>query len=233
MSVLTESNISSKTVIPDKSAIYSVAVTESAISEQEDFTTSNTPVPNSPAKRTELEEAVLVTNGVVQTTKETALCTNVKNNEREPLLSLQGAFKQHLVFPVAQDKKKETKERLPSAISGEAWREYYNKKENEAKRKLDKKQKRKEERELRKDHKKAKTGKGRKNVVENQGSSTLKKKKIHCSLCDDELVSDAEEEAERNIGCDFCPRWYHLYCTELSDLPYAMAAEREYKCSLC
>ncbi|KAJ8953423.1 hypothetical protein NQ318_023540 [Aromia moschata] len=205
-SILTESNFSPKTVTVDKPAIYSkeitIVLTKGVINEHlENVSTASTnlAIPYSSPKTTEVEETVpiSVTNGVVQSAEETASCSNAHNNEREPLLSLQGAFKQHLVFPAAQDKKKEAKEKLPSAISGEAWREYYAKKENEAKRKLNEKQKRKEERGVKE-------------------------------------ISDAEEEAERNIGCDFCPRWFHLKCcTELKDLPYSVAAERDYKCDIC
>lgn len=64
----------------------------------------------------------------------------------------------------------------------------------------------------------------RKNVKK-QVQNALKKKKITCSMCEDELVSDAEEEGEKNIGCDFCARWYHLHCTELNALPYSLAAQ--------
>lgn len=108
----------------------------------------------------------------------------------------------------------------------------YAQKENEVKRKLNEKQKRQEKRVLKKENQNPKTGKMRKNVAKNKCQIRLKRKTT-CSLCNDELVSDAEEEAERNIGCDFCPRRYHLHCTEPSDLPYFVAAEKDYKCNFC
>lgn len=70
------------------------------------ITASNFSEPKSLLKTIEVKgtAAISVTNGLVQPA-ETASCSNAENNELEPLLSMQGAFKQHLVFPVAQDKK--------------------------------------------------------------------------------------------------------------------------------
>lgn len=37
------------------------------------------------------------------------------------------------------------------------------------------------------------------------------RKKQKCSACDDELDHYAEEEGEKNVGCDKCSRWYVFY----------------------
>ncbi|CAH0549892.1 unnamed protein product [Brassicogethes aeneus] len=228
-SILDKPNPSAKILSVEADPV--VHVTEDVRTNQHERQAS--PARTDSSRKTTVVEETSVTNDLVQPIEETASCSNVENNKREPLLSLQGAFKQHLVFPVALDKKKEVKEKLPSAISGEAWREYFAKKENDANHKLNEKKKRKEERGLKKQNKKLKTGKVRKNVGKKQVPNKPTKKKIKCSLCDDELVSDAEEEGERNIGCDFCQRWYHLHCTELNDLPYSVVATMDYKCNFC
>lgn len=55
-------------------------------------------------------------------------------------------FKRALFWPEPETKKRRTKERIPSAITGEAWRSYVMKKENEKKQKEEQKQKRIKER---------------------------------------------------------------------------------------
>lgn len=55
-------------------------------------------------------------------------------------------FKRALFWPEPETKKKRTKERMPSAITGEAWRSYVIKKENEKKQKEEQKNKRMKER---------------------------------------------------------------------------------------
>ncbi|KAG5867636.1 hypothetical protein JTB14_037293 [Gonioctena quinquepunctata] len=46
------------------------------------------------------------------------------------------------------------------------------------------------------------------------------RKKQKCGVCDDELDSDAEEEREKNVGCDTCPRWVRLNCMKLLGQSY-------------
>ena len=44
-------------------------------------------------------------------------------------------------------------------------------------------------------------------------------KKLQCIVCENDLISDIEEEQLKNIGCDHCYRWYHLKC----EIPYETA----------
>ena len=37
-----------------------------------------------------------------------------------------------------------------------------------------------------------------------------KKKGLLCGLCEDELISDTEDDLLKNIGCDMCPNWFNL-----------------------
>lgn len=63
--------------------------------------------------------------------------------------------------------------------------------------------------------------------------SSTSKDKILCTFCEEMLFSDAEDDENKNIGCDKCPRWYHLKCTDMSDLTYDDAAQKEYICDMC
>lgn len=54
-----------------------------------------------------------------------------------------------------------------------------------------------------------------------------------CTACNDELISDVEDEDLKNIGCDNCSNWFHFKCTELNALPYDIAAGKEFHCQFC
>ncbi|KAJ8953396.1 hypothetical protein NQ318_023513, partial [Aromia moschata] len=60
--------------------------------------------------------------------------------------------------------------------------------------------------------------------------SPTNKENIKCSSCNDELISDTEDDSEKNIGCDECPRWFHMKCTAFCGLPYSEAANKDYIC---
>lgn len=55
-----------------------------------------------------------------------------------------------------------------------------------------------------------------------------KKNKQQCAQCDKDLESDTEIENEKNVGCDICPRWFHLGCTKFNRLSYTEVTEAEY-----
>ncbi|KAJ8956456.1 hypothetical protein NQ318_010770 [Aromia moschata] len=63
--------------------------------------------------------------------------------------------------------------------------------------------------------------------------SPTNKENIKCSSCNDELISDTEDDSEKNIGCDECPRWFHMKCTAFCGLPYSEAANKDYICLMC
>lgn len=67
----------------------------------------------------------------------------------------------------------------------------------------------------------------------NKDDTKETQKKGNCGICAEELISDVEEDDEKNIGCDFCPRWFHMKCTEFIGIPYMEAASKEYKCDYC
>lgn len=57
--------------------------------------------------------------------------------------------------------------------------------------------------------------------------------RIKCVGCDEDLVSDVEEDELKNIGCDKCPRWFHMKCTMHKGRPYAEVADQEFICHVC
>ncbi|KAJ8942842.1 hypothetical protein NQ314_009904 [Rhamnusium bicolor] len=57
--------------------------------------------------------------------------------------------------------------------------------------------------------------------------------KIPCANCNEELNSDTDDDDKKNIGCDFCDKWYHKKCTNLIGTPYHIAAIQDYKCDKC
>ena len=40
----------------------------------------------------------------------------------------------------------------------------------------------------------------------------MEKEKNICASCEEELISDVEEDEDKNIGCDICPKWFHVKC---------------------
>ncbi|KAJ3625859.1 hypothetical protein MTP99_016398 [Tenebrio molitor] len=137
------------------------------------------------------------------------------------------SFERHLSFPEPISKSKKTqpqKEKLPSAISSKAWRNFLSKKEEAKTAKLEGIRKRKQERQIAKEkrhtqirRKKSENTanpkkpigrpkRAKENVEAASSSSVSSRQKIHCASCDEELESDTEADEEKNIGCDICPR---------------------------
>lgn len=160
------------------------------------------------------------------------------------------AFDKHLSYPEPIKHTKKVKEMLPSAISSEAWRKYYKNKDEEKKKKTEMIRNRKIERETKRNemaYKKTKAGKrpiqrDKKTLKKEANSESVttsnslvvtSSKSIRCTSCSEILESDAEEDEEKNIGCDYCTRWYHLKCTEFIGMAYEEAAEKDYRCDLC
>lgn len=61
----------------------------------------------------------------------------------------------------------------------------------------------------------------------------VKTNKIRCASCEDILESDTEEEDLKNVGCDACPRWYHLKCSHFRNERYEIAAASDFMCDFC
>lgn len=131
------------------------------------------------------------------------------------------SFGKHLyhpkpIQPSTSNGSRPYKARAPSAVSSEKWRDFY---QNIAQKKEDKASeilKRKAER-----------------IMKKKPKPTKRKKRETCANCEEELVSDVEDDTFKNIGCDNCPRWYHLMCTIYYNLSYAEAAEKDFHCELC
>ncbi|XP_045501117.1 uncharacterized protein LOC123698513 [Colias croceus] len=155
--------------------------------------------------------------------------------------SVNKVFEQHLFIPQPLEKSKKniSKDRIPSAISGKKWREYHLLKEKIKQEKIEAKEKAKvarkrkqEEAKRRKETKKAKINKKEtplktKNLASNQNV------KQHCGQCANILNSDTEDDEDKNVGCDFCTKWFHLKCTDFIGLTYEDVKNKPFKCNTC
>lgn len=63
--------------------------------------------------------------------------------------------------------------------------------------------------------------------------ATEKTEKQSCGICEEPLDSDAEDENEKNVGCDTCPRWYHMGCTQFNGLKYSDVQHKDFICDFC
>ncbi|KAJ8941790.1 hypothetical protein NQ314_010278 [Rhamnusium bicolor] len=136
------------------------------------------------------------------------------------------------------NEKRKPKDKLPAAISSEEFRKQLQEKIDKKKQLEEEKKKRKEERIKRNTERKEQILK-RKRIRENsltpqlKRPSTLKKKKEACADCNLDLDSDTENNDERNIGCDKCPKWYHLKCTIFQGCAYSDIQNSEFICKYC
>ncbi|KAG5866406.1 hypothetical protein JTB14_004562 [Gonioctena quinquepunctata] len=109
-----------------------------------------------------------------------------------------GSFEKNLVYPQPLEKtttSKYRREKLPSAISPEAWRKHYSDKARDKEEKDNAKKKRKLDNVKKKEAK---------NVMEGQSSVLTSKDqnvKQKCETCEEELDSETEEENEKKVGC--------------------------------
>lgn len=127
-------------------------------------------------------------------------CT-AKNNKtvtsEAEVESLNKSFEKHLKYPEPLKKSSsdtKIKEKLPSAISSKAWRDYYLKKENVKKEKEEAVLKRKEERKTKQLSKKTAKYKSDK---KNNDDDTKTQKKENCGIRAEELISDDEADKKK------------------------------------
>lgn len=146
-------------------------------------------------------------------------------------------FTKHLKFPGAIEKSKKTPRlKLPSAISSDAWRKHYNKKQVDKEGKESAKKRRREETERRKAEKNKKTrkaketGEPRRKKVARAEKAKVREK---CARCSDYLISEAEDDEDKNIGCDLCPQWFHMKCTAFQGRKYEEVYQEEFICDQC
>lgn len=165
-------------------------------------------------------------------------------------------FQNHLFFPspIASSQKRQQKDPLPSAISAIEYRKILQQKidlkekaENEKLKRKQERIRKKEDREVipKKKQKKMYAKKLKQcnrsesesddntkvNLTSNIPSSS--KKKEHCASCDLTLDSDTEDNDLKNIGCDSCPNWYHLKCTEFQGCNFSDVENLSFICDFC
>lgn len=143
-------------------------------------------------------------------------------------MSYSPSMDKHLKIPKPLPKSKNSTAviRPPSAISSLGWRQILEEKEEEKLLKRTEIEKRKEQR-AQKREAVLFTKNQRKNLKK------VRKLKQTCGKCNEDLISDIEDDDLKNIGCDDCPRWYHLKCTTFCGISYNEVATREFKCDLC
>lgn len=150
-------------------------------------------------------------------------------------------FEQHLFIPKPLKKSKQNipKARIPSAISGKKWREYHLLKEKAKQEKNEEKEKAKE---AKKQAVKRKQEETKKNKEKNKAKKLNKGKllttteltsKQNCGQCANILNSDTEDDENKNVGCDFCTKWFHLKCTDFIGLTYDDVKDKPFKCNMC
>lgn len=137
-------------------------------------------------------------------------------------------------------KKKNETEKAPAAISSDSFRNFLRQKEQKKVKEEKEKEKRKAERLKRREHiekqKQKRKKRGRK--VENSELSQVEKKsnvkiKEKCANCNLEMESDKEDNDLKNLGCDKCPKWYHLKYTPYASCIYEEIANKNFICSFC
>lgn len=146
-------------------------------------------------------------------------------------------FKKHLYWPTPF--KKSTKPKTESngkppvaAVSSDVYREFLKKKQEKKVREEEEKQRRKEMRLKRvSENKKIQLKKRKVNKVAT--SETTSKIKEKCGSCGSDLDSDVEDDTLKNVGCDKCPRWFHLKCTYFYGYSYDQIINREFICPFC
>lgn len=178
---------------------------------------------------------------------------NSKTSTPTSRYAVSPALRKHLYAPKALDfrtKNKPKRETMPLAISSGTWRQYMKEKDDEKENIV----KQREERKRRIEHNKAerekkKIEKRTKKINQLSKPKVVKKKlkdknqnlvvtknekeKILCAGCEEELVSDVEEDENKNIGCDICPKWFHLKCTVHRGRNYIDVAKEDYTCHHC
>lgn len=184
----------------------------------------------------------------------------IKKNRNE----LNPSFRNHLFSPKSLQfgkRRVEEKNKMPAAISSEAWKNYMLEKEQIKQEQLQKKTQRqealkekkaeqakkkedrakiKEETGLKKEQAQRKKPMANKQNHKSENKENKKTNKVTstqsqilCTGCDDELISDVEDDDLKNLGCDMCPRWFHLKCTLKRGMPYAEVATKEFVCHIC
>lgn len=166
----------------------------------------------------------------------------VKTGDVSPILN------KYLTLPaVTRSKNKIKSINRIGAISSKEWRQFERQKDEMKEQKkneiISKKLKRleiKAKKEEEKQKKKEENQKRKAEMLLNSNNSKKKKNnrtctinRIRCNNCEEEMTSDTEINDLKNIGCDNCPAWYHLKCTEFAGDMYENIYNKKFLCQIC
>ncbi|GBP21796.1 hypothetical protein EVAR_10975_1 [Eumeta japonica] len=226
-------------LVSDQSQDIEFTITDSMMNNLElasDFSFSLLKSPTSRNMSTPSANSLVVRSG-----------SNTPNNR----INVSPCFRKHLYSPrsLSFTKKGKNKENIPNAISSTIYRRYLQEKIDEKNRKNVQKEERKQRLEAMREEKNKKKEDLAKKRAETALKRIQKKKKqktkqdkvnynstqprIKCVGCDEDLISDVEEDDLKNIGCDKCPRWFHLKCTVYRGRPYSEVSEENFICHVC
>eukprot|EP00057_Strongylocentrotus_purpuratus_P008878 XP_011663352.1 PREDICTED: uncharacterized protein LOC105437902 [Strongylocentrotus purpuratus] len=140
------------------------------------------------------------------------------------------AFEKYLKFPeaVRSAPKRKTGDELPNAISGFDWIRYQTKRRSDKEAEEARKKKNREEREAKKAEKAEKEKKGGKRSRKVPREDEVDE--MVCSECQDDFDNDDNDNC---VGCNYCPRWFHVECTELVGLTREEVEATDFKCGVC
>ncbi|GBP80747.1 Chimeric ERCC6-PGBD3 protein [Eumeta japonica] len=199
-------------LVSDQSQDIEFTITDSMMNNLElasDFSFSLLKSPTSRNMSTPSANSLVVRSG-----------SNTPNNR----INVSPCFRKHLYSPrsLSFTKKGKNKENIPNAISSTIYRRYLQEKIDEKNRKNVQKEERKQRLEAMREEKNKKKEDLAKKRAETALKRIQKKKKqktkqdkvnynstqprIKCVGCDEDLISDVEEDDLKNIGCDKCPR---------------------------
>lgn len=181
-----------------------------------------------------------------------------KNSKEKPVIlsnvvikpgNLSPILKKHLTLPSISNRTKTLNSiNRIGAISSDEWRQFEKQKEEAKEQKKNdiilrkiKRLEAKEKKEIEMRKKKEQLQKKRKaekllNLKHNKKQKknmTTTENKIRCYNCEEEMTSDTEINDYKNVGCDSCPAWYHLKCTEFAGELYENVCNKHFQCQSC
>ncbi|XP_030854234.1 uncharacterized protein LOC115929451 [Strongylocentrotus purpuratus] len=145
------------------------------------------------------------------------------------------AFDKYLKFPeaVRSAPKRKTGDELPNAISGLDWIRYQTKRRSDKEAEEERKKKKREEREAKKAEKEKEKLEKKKKGGKRSRKVQLREEEVDemvCSECQDDFD---DEDSNNCVGCNYCPRWFHVECTELIGLNIEEVEATDFKCGVC
>lgn len=142
----------------------------------------------------------------------------------------QSSFEKHLFYPKPLRKCEKRKitniDKLPMSISSLAYKTYFKNKEQAKEEKAALVENRKLQRLQQKESKE-------KNRKKSSARKSKKKTVPLCPTCDEDVLTDVEDEGLKNIGCDMCENWFHLKCTNIQAATIKEAENEYFICHLC